>query len=232
MIVLRKGVERGKTRTSWLESAHSFSFGAYNDPAHRGFSWLRVINDDRVAPGGGFSPHGHRDMEIITYVLEGSLQHRDSLGNGSIISAGEIQRMSAGTGIEHSEFNASQKSPVHFLQIWVIPHTLGVPPNYAQKAFPLEGRAGKFQLVISPDGRDGSIPINQDADMYLTSLSAQDHVGFKILSGRKLWVHVARGAVLMNEHELFEGDGAAVMEEEKIEFNTVKGCEVILFDLP
>ena len=232
MIVVRKSIERGHTQTSWLKSAHTFSFGEYNDPEHRGFSWLRVINDDTVAPGGGFAPHSHRDMEIITYVLDGALQHQDSLGNGSIIQAGEVQHMSAGTGIRHSEFNASEKKPVHFLQIWVIPSEVSIPPSYSQKSFPVEGRMGKFQLVVSPDGRDDSIIVHQDVDIYLTQLTAQDHIGFQIVQGRKLWVHVARGALLMNGQELFEGDGVAVMDEEKVEFSTVKDGEFLLFDLP
>jgi redox-sensitive bicupin YhaK (pirin superfamily) len=232
MISIRKAEDRGTSRISWLDSRHTFSFSDYYDPQHMGFRSLRVINDDRVAPAGGFGTHGHRDMEIITYVLEGELAHADSLGTGSVIRPGDVQKMSAGTGIRHSEFNNSQTQPVHFLQIWIIPDRNGVAPGYEQLSFSRESKLGKLLLVASNEKRDGLIHIQQDAKMYVTVLdSADQRVEHTLAAGRHAWVHVARGSAVVNGNALKEGDGAAITAESKIEISGAPSGEVLLFDL-
>lgn len=232
MISIRKAEDRGVSRISWLDSRHTFSFSEYYDPQHMGFRSLRVINDDRVAPAGGFGTHGHRDMEIITYVLDGEIAHRDSLGTGSVIRPGDVQKMSAGTGIRHSEFNNSQSDPVHFLQIWIIPDRNGVAPGYQQLNFSREAKLGKLLLVASNEKRDDIIHIQQDAKMYVTVLeSADQRVEHTLASDRHAWVHVARGSAVVNGHVLKEGDGAAISSEQKIEISGSPSGEVLLFDL-
>jgi redox-sensitive bicupin YhaK (pirin superfamily) len=231
MITFRDREARGRTRTGWLDSRHSFSFGDYRDPGQLGFRALRVINEDRVIPGAGFPRHGHRDMDIISYVLEGSLQHKDSIGNGTVIKPGEIQRMSAGTGIEHSEFNPSQTEPVHFLQIWIIPEKRGLPPSYEQKPVPLEERRGKLRLVAAPDAKDGAVTLHQDARVYVANLASGERVSHDIAPGRGVWVQVARGIIGLNGTELREGDGAAMEDEKRAEIEAETDSEILLFDL-
>ncbi|MEW6330790.1 MAG: pirin family protein [Pseudomonadota bacterium] len=228
MIKLRKATDRGHANHGWLDSWHTFSFADYHDPAHVQFSALRVINEDRVAPGEGFPTHPHRDMEIITYVLEGALEHKDSLGTGSVIRPGEVQRMSAGTGIRHSEFNHSPSEPVHFLQIWIIPDRQGVQPGYEQKRIGLDGQ---LRLVASPDGRDGSVSIHQDARIYAARLNGSE-VTHTLAPGRRAWLQVARGAVKLNETSLQAGDGAAIENETTLRLMADGSAEVLLFDLP
>jgi redox-sensitive bicupin YhaK (pirin superfamily) len=229
MINIRRAGERGHTQLSWLDSHHTFSFGEYHDPAHMGFGTLRVINDDRVAPGQGFGTHPHRDMEIITYVLEGALEHRDSLGTGSVIRPGEVQRMSAGTGIRHSEFNASKGETVHFLQIWILPEKSGLPPSYEQRALPSPARGG-LALAASRDGRDGSVTVHQDVAVYAGQLDGKSSVTQPV-AGRRAWVHVARGALSLNGHALSEGDGAAISDEQQLVLQPDGAAEVLVFDL-
>ncbi len=232
MLTVRKAEDRGVSRISWLDSKHTFSFSDYYDPNHMGFRSLRVINDDTVAPAGGFGTHGHRDMEIITYVLDGALAHSDSLGTGSVIRPGDVQKMSAGSGIRHSEFNHSQTDPVHFLQIWIIPDRAGVAPGYQQLNFPRESKLGKLLLVASNEKRDDIIHLHQDAKMYVTVLeSADQKVMHTLQAGRHAWVHVARGNVSVNGQTLRAGDGAAVTDETTIEIGGAPGGEVIVFDL-
>jgi hypothetical protein len=231
MIIFRDRGTRGQTRTGWLDSKHSFSFGDYYDPAHIGFRALRVINEDRVIPGAGFPRHAHRDMDILSYVLEGGLQHKDSIGNGTVIRPGEIQRMTAGTGIEHSEFNASQTEPVHFLQIWIVPDKRGLPPSYEQKPVPLEERRGKLRLVAAPDAKDGAVTLHQDARVYVANLAAGERVAHDIASGHGVWVQVARGVIGLNGTELREGDGAALEEEKTATIEAETDAEILLFDL-
>lgn len=232
MISVRKAEDRGVSRISWLDSRHTFSFSEYYDPEHMGFRSLRVINDDRVAPAGGFGTHGHRDMEIITYVLDGEIAHRDSLGTGSVIRPGDVQKMSAGTGIRHSEFNNSQTQPVHFLQIWIIPDRNGVAPGYQQLNFSREAKLGKLLLVASNEKRDDIIHIQQDAKMYVTVLeSADQRVEHTLAADRHAWVQVARGSAVVNGNVLKEGDGAAISAESKIEISGSPSAEVLLFDL-
>jgi hypothetical protein len=230
MISLRKAEDRGHANHGWLDSWHSFSFADYHDPAHMGFGTLRVINEDRVAPGEGFPTHGHRDMEILTYVLEGALEHRDSMGNGSVIRPGEVQRMSAGTGITHSENNASRSEPAHFLQIWILPKFRGIHPGYEQKAFPAGEKRGRLRLVASPDGREGSVTIHQDAFMYATLLEKGESARHALAPGRKGYVHVARGAVTANGQRLVTGD-ALKSEGEDIVIEASGPAEVLVFDL-
>jgi redox-sensitive bicupin YhaK (pirin superfamily) len=230
MIGIRRAEERGRTRLPWLDSRHTFSFGEYHDPAQMGFRALRVINDDRVAPGGGFDTHPHRDMEIVTYVLDGALQHRDSLGNGSLIRPGEVQRMSAGTGIRHSEFNASRDNPVHLLQIWLLPAKTGIEPGYEQRPLPAAARGG-LALVASPDGRDGSVTVHQDVAVYAGQLERGNRVTFPLASGRHAWLHVARGSASVNGHRLQAGDGAGVSGEEQLAIQAEEPAELLLFDL-
>ena len=231
MIRIRRAEERGHTRISWLDSRHTFAFGSYVDPAHLGFRSLRVINEDRVAPGQGFATHGHRDMEIVTLVLSGVLAHRDSLGTGSEIRPGEVQRMSAGTGITHSEFNASGREPVHFLQIWILPEREGLAPSYEQRAFPESERRGKLRLVASRDGRDGSVRVNQDASILATSLSAGEKLTHALAPGRHAWVQLARGSVLLNGEALAAGDGASLSETPQLELRAHEASELLVFDL-
>ena len=234
MLTLRKAEERGRTNFGWLDSSHSFSFGSYFDPAHMGFGPLRVINDDRVAGGEGFPPHPHADMEIVSYVLDGALEHKDSIGTGSVIRPGDVQRMSAGSGIRHSEFNASKTDPVHFLQIWIIPDKKGLKPGYEQKSFPASEKRGRLRLVASRDGRNGSVTINQDVDLYATVLRGAEAVTHELGHGRKAWVQVARGAVSLNGLDLREGDGVAIERPGvfKLELSTpATNAEVLLFDL-
>jgi redox-sensitive bicupin YhaK (pirin superfamily) len=230
VITIRKADERGRTKAGWLDSHHTFSFGEYYDPKHLGFSVLRVINDDRVAPGAGFATHPHRDMEIVTYVLEGALEHKDSMGNGSVIVPGEVQRMSAGTGVTHSEFNPSKTEPVHFLQIWVLPGAKGLPPGYEQKKFSVPEKS--FRLVASPDGSDGSVSINQDAKIYAGRLTNGGSLRHALSPTRKGWLHVARGEVKLKDTVLHEGDAAALQEEQSLELSDAKNAELLLFDLP
>jgi quercetin 2,3-dioxygenase len=230
-LTLRKSDERGRANFGWLDSRHSFSFGHYHDARHMGFGPLRVINDDRVAPGGGFPPHPHSDMEIISYVLDGALEHRDSLGTGSVIRPGDVQRMSAGTGIRHSEFNASQTEPVHFLQIWIIPERRGLPAGYEQKAFASADKRGRLRLVGSRDGRDGSVTIHRDVDLYATLLSGADAVTHELRPGREAWVQVARGKVALNGAPLAAGDGVAIEDAGQLRLDNADDAEVLLFDM-
>ncbi len=232
MITIRPAQERGNANFGWLDSKHTFSFGSYYDPNHMGFASLRVINEDRVQPDKGFGTHSHRDMEIISYVLEGELEHKDSMGNGSAIRPGDIQRMSAGTGIAHSEFNRSKSDLVHFLQIWIMPDTLGIVPDYEQKHFPLEERQGKLKLVASADGKDNSVTIHQDASLYVAVLSKGDRINYNINKNRKLWLQVARGEIEVNGQTVNTGDGAAITLEEDLELAaTADNTEILLFDL-
>lgn len=231
MVTIRKAEERGVTRLGWLDSRHSFSFGRYYDPAQVGFGPLRVINDDRVAPGGGFGTHGHNDMEIVTLVLDGALEHRDSIGTGSVIGPGEVQRMSAGRGILHSEFNASAEKPVHFLQIWIEPRETGGTPGYAQESFPAAERSGRLVQVLSPTGENGTIAIKQDAALFLGALGANDEVTHTIGQGRAAYVHVATGAVKLGETVLNAGDGARIVDERAVKLTGVESAEVLVFDL-
>lgn len=233
MITVRHAAERGTANLGWLDSRHTFSFGQYYDPNHMGFGPLRVINEDRVRPGAGFETHGHRDMEIISYVLEGALEHKDSIGNGSVIRPGDMQVMSAGTGIRHSEFNHSKSEPVHFLQIWVLPDRQGLAPRYDQKNFPASEKRGRLWLVGSPDGRDGSIVIHQDTDIYDALLSSGDAVTNNLMTGHKSWVQVVRGSVEVNGAAADAGDGVAVEDEAVLTvMSHADDSEVLVFDLP
>lgn len=234
MITIRPGDERGRTNIGWLNARHTFSFGQYSDPAHMDFSVLRVINEDIVQPAQGFSTHSHRDMEIITYVLEGALEHQDSLGNGSIIKPGDIQRMSAGTGISHSEFNHSQSESVHLLQIWVMPETQGIDPGYEQIYIFPEERQGQLRLVGSRDGRHNSVTIHQNINLYAGILTHDQQVKYTIQPGRAVWLQIARGAVQLNQHPLKSGDGAALTDDTRdIAVQGIhESAEILLFDLP
>jgi redox-sensitive bicupin YhaK (pirin superfamily) len=228
---IRPASERGHAMHGWLDSFHTFSFADYHDPEHMGFRALRVINEDRVAPGRGFGSHPHRDMEIITYVLDGALEHRDSMGTGSVIRPGDVQRMSAGTGVVHSEFNASKERPVHFLQIWILPERRGLPPSYEQRTFGEEERAGGLRLIGSPDGRDGSVTIHQDAELYASLLGEGERAAFDLREGRHAWIHVARGALEVNGERLDAGDAAAISAAGRIELHASERAELLLFDL-
>lgn len=232
MLTVRKSEERGRTELDWLESRHTFSFDQYYDPAAMGFSVLRVLNDDRIAAGAGFPTHPHRDMEIVTWVLSGALEHRDSLGNGSIIRPGEAQRMTAGRGVTHSEFNPSPEEALHLLQIWLLPARRGLEPGYAQRNFPEAERRGRLRLIVSPDGADGSITIHQDARIYAGLLDMGSSWEAEIGPARRVWLQVARGAVRANGHRLDEGDGAALVEEGRISIEGIVPAEPLLFDLP
>jgi quercetin 2,3-dioxygenase len=231
MITIRKSAERGRTKIDWLDSRHTFSFGDYYDPAQAGFSTLRVINEDRVRPGAGFPTHGHRDMEIITYVLEGALEHKDSLGNGSTIRVGEVQRMSAGAGITHSEFNHSKSEPVHFLQIWIIPAERGIAPGYEQREIDIAKLPGALVPIATRDGRDKSVKIHQDAALSVAKLERGQRVDIELKSGRRGWIQVARGGVAVNSMALAESDGAAVSGESKVSIVADSPAEVLFFDL-
>jgi quercetin 2,3-dioxygenase len=232
MLRIRPAQDRGIANLGWLESRHSFSFGEYHDPNHMGFADLRVINEDRVAPGKGFGTHGHRDMEIVTYVLEGTLEHKDSIGTGSVIRPGDVQRMSAGTGIQHSEFNASTAEPVHLLQIWILPEEKGIEPGYEQKHFAVSDKRGKLRLVGSRDGRDGSITIHQHVDLYAAALWEGESVSYTFTPSRVGWLQVARGAVQLNDRSLSAGDGVAIAQESLITLQGVtQESEVLLFEM-
>ena len=232
MITIRSTYDRGAANFGWLDSRHTFSFGSYSDPNHMGFETLRVINEDKVTPGKGFQTHGHQDMEIITYVLDGALEHKDSLGTGSIIRPGDVQRMTAGTGITHSEFNASSNDPVHFLQIWILPDRLNLEPGYEQKSFPTTDRSNKLCLVGSQNGRSGSIVIHQDIDLYVASLQSGETISHTLSADRVAWVQVARGSVELNGQTLVAGDGAAIDQESQLTIEaTTHNSEVLLFDM-
>jgi quercetin 2,3-dioxygenase len=222
---------RGHSKIGWLDSWHTFSFSGFQDPNRMGFRSLRVINDDRVIPGAGFGTHAHNDMEILTYVLSGELAHKDSLGTGSVIRPGDVQIMSAGTGIQHSEFNNSDTEPVHFLQIWMLPDRNNITPRYDQRNFPLAEKQGKLRLVGSKDGRDGSVVINQDLDLYVSVLSAGDLVKFEVAQNRFAWLQVARGMVTLNGESLRAGDGVQINSPELLELSTESNAEILLFDL-
>jgi redox-sensitive bicupin YhaK (pirin superfamily) len=232
MITVRPAKERGHANHGWLDTYHSFSFADYHEPQHMGFSVLRVLNDDRVAAAGGFPPHGHRDMEIVTYVLDGGLQHRDSMGNGSVIRPGVVQRMSAGTGVTHSEFNASRHDPVHLIQIWILPNARDLEPSYEEKPLAAAEAATGMSLVASPDGRAGSVTIHQDASLYVARLDAGESARLDLAPGRKAYVHVAIGDAALNDVPLTDGDGARVVDETGIRLNSKGGAEVLVFDLP
>ncbi len=232
MLTVRKAEERGHANHGWLDTWHTFSFADYQDPREMGFGPLRVINDDKVQPGQGFGTHGHRDMEIITYVLEGALEHKDSMGNGSIIRPGNVQRMSAGTGVRHSEFNPSRDEGVHLLQIWIEPKITGVTPGYEEKQFGPAEKQGQLRLIASPDGREGSVTIHQDATVYASMLDGKDAVTHRLAPGRRAYVHVARGSVEVNGTPLTGGDGVKIANESTIELKDARVAEVLLFDLP
>jgi quercetin 2,3-dioxygenase len=231
MLKLRPATARGLADHGWLVSRHTFSFADYYDPAQMGFRALRVINEDRVAPARGFGAHGHRDMEIVSYVLEGALGHKDSLGTGSVIKPGDVQRMSAGTGVRHSEMNASQTEPVHFLQIWLMPAKAGITPSYEQKTFTSADKRGRLRLVASPDGRDGSVTIHTDARLYAGLLDQRESAELELAAGRHAWVQVARGEVAVNGQRLGAGDGAALSEETRVSVQGIDSSEVLVFDL-
>jgi len=231
MLEIRRAAERGHAEHGWLDSWHSFSFADYYDPAHMGFGPLRVINEDRIQPGTGFGTHGHRDMEIISYVLEGALAHKDSMGTGSTIVPGDVQRMSAGTGVMHSEFNHADDAVTHFLQIWIEPNVRGIPPSYEQKHFDAESKRGKLRLVASPDGRDGSVRIHQDASVYAALPGPGDRLAHPLADGRRAYVHVARGKVTVNGQPLEAGDALKATNTKEIVLENGEDAEVLLFDL-
>ena len=231
MLTLRRSAERGHAEHGWLESRHTFSFADYHDPAHMGFGPLRVINEDRVQPGKGFGTHGHRDMEIISYVLDGQLEHKDNMGTGSIIVPGDVQRMSAGRGVLHSEYNPSRSAPVHFLQIWIEPDVTGIAPSYEQKAITADLKRGRFALIASPDGRDGSVTIHQDARIYAGLFDGAEAASHDVAPGRRAYVHVARGSVSVNGNRLEAGDAAAIAGEVAVRVEAGVDAEVLLFDL-
>ena len=231
IIQVRKAQERGHFDHGWLDTYHTFSFADYQDSAHMGFRNLRVINEDVVAPGMGFPTHSHRDMEIITYVLEGAVEHKDSMGNTGIIRPGDVQRMSAGTGVTHSEFNPSKKEPLHLLQIWIFPEKNGQDPSYEQKSFSDAQKKGKFALVASPDGAQGSVTVHQDVRLFAAVLKKGEGAALSLKSGRHAWAQVARGAVTLNEKDLNTSDGAAISGETILEFTAKKDSEILLFDL-
>ncbi len=228
---IRRAADRGLADHGWLKSFHTFSFADYNDPAHMGFRALRVINDDRVAAGKGFGTHGHRDMEILSYVLEGALEHKDSMGTGSVIKPGDVQRMSAGTGVSHSEKNASTSEPVHFLQIWIVPEARNIAPGYEQKAFSDEDKRGKLRLVASRDGREGSITVHQDVSVYAGLLDEGERASFVVNAGRGAWVHVASGAIELAGTRLVSGDAVAIEDEGTYVLAGKERGEVLVFDL-
>jgi hypothetical protein len=232
MIELRKAEDRGHANHGWLDSYHSFSFADYYDPEHMGFGPLRVINEDRVDAGTGFGTHGHKDMEIITYVLEGELGHKDSMGNGSAIRPGNVQRMSAGTGIRHSEFNHAPDRQTHFLQIWIEPNEFGIAPSYEEKDFGTAQKRGQLRLIASPDGRDGSVSVHQDAKVYIGLFDGDEHANMSVPAGRRAYLHVARGGLTVNGIALEAGDALKLKDEAQIELKQGRQAEVLLFDLP
>ncbi len=231
MITLRPSKDRGHFDFGWLDTRHSFSFGDYHDPKHMQFRTLRVINEDRIGPGQGFGTHPHRDMEILTWVLEGALEHRDSLGSGGVIRPGELQRMSAGTGIHHSEFNASATEPVHLLQIWILPEAQELAPRYGQTEFPAQGRRNRFQLLASRSGREGSLDIHQDTELWVADLEAGTALTKVLAPGRSAWIQVARGRLTVNGVALAEGDGAAISGESILNFSASEPSQLLFFDL-
>jgi redox-sensitive bicupin YhaK (pirin superfamily) len=231
MIDIRHADERGSVNLGWLDSKHSFSFGHYFDPDHMGFGPLRVINEDRVQPGEGFPTHGHENMEIISYVLDGALEHKDSIGTGSVIRPGDVQRMSAGTGIRHSEYNPSTEHPAHFLQIWIVPDETGIEPGYEQKAFAPADRQGVLKLVAARNGRDGALTLHQDVDLYSSLFKDGDDVSLALRDGRRAWVQVARGSVQVNGEALEAGDGVALSNETALRVTAKSDTEVLIFDM-
>lgn len=231
MLTLRKAEDRGHANYGWLDTNHTFSFANYYDPNHMGFRSLRVINEDQITGNSGFPTHAHRDMEIITYVLEGELEHKDSIGNGSIIKPGEVQRMSAGTGIRHSEYNHSVTNPAHLLQIWILPNQQNLEPSYEQKAFPILEKQNTFRLVASPDGREGSVTVHQDVELYVTLLDKDKSLSYNLQANRHLWLQVARGNIIVNNQPLKAGDGIAASQIESLDITATEGAEVLLFDL-
>ena len=232
MLTIRKAADRGDSKFSWLNSQHTFSFGGYRDPQNMGFSDLRVINEDRVVPGAGFGTHGHRDMEIISYVLEGELAHKDSMGTGSVIRPGDLQRMSAGTGVSHSEMNYSQENPVHFLQIWILPEAKGLAPGYEQKHFAPVERQDRWRLIGSRDGRDGSVTIHQDVSLYTATLSADTELTYDLAAGRRAWLQITRESTVVNGQPVEAGDGIAIADLALLTVTGLaEGTEVLLFDL-
>jgi quercetin 2,3-dioxygenase len=232
VITIRKSEDRGHFNFGWLDTYHTFSFDQYYDPAHMHFRSLRVINEDRVAPGKGFPTHSHRDMEIITYILSGALAHRDSMGNGSVISPGDVQRMAAGTGVSHSEYNPSESEPVHLLQIWILPNARDLTPGYEEKTFTDEERRGKLRLIASENGGEGSVTIHQDARVYATLLAAGQSVSHELDTNRYGWIQLTRGSVRLNDVDLKAGDGAAASNESVLKLSAVEAAELLLFDLP
>lgn len=232
MLTIRRAAERGHYQNSWLNSRHTFSFGEYYDPAHMGVSLLRVINDDRITPGAGFPTHPHRNMEIVTYVLEGELEHKDNMGNGSVIRPGDVQRMSAGTGVTHSEFNPSDKNPGHFLQIWLLPERQDVEPGYEQKFFSRDEKQGRLKLLVSPHGSDSSISANTDARIFASLVRPGDQLEHALQPHRLAYLHVASGSVTVNGIELQAGDGATISAEPAVCISAAEAGEVLLFDLP
>jgi redox-sensitive bicupin YhaK (pirin superfamily) len=231
MIAVRKAADRGHAEHGWLDSWHTFSFGDYYDPQHMGFRSLRVINEDRVAAGKGFPTHPHRDMEILTYVLDGALEHKDSMGNGSVMRSGDVQRMTAGTGVAHSEFNGSRDTPVHFLQIWVLPESRNLPPGYEQKNFTRQDRQGKFKVVASREGADGAVLVHQDVKLLAGLFAEGEKTQYSLAPGRSAWLHVARGKLRVNGIELSAGDALQVSDEAALEVTGVQDAEALLFDL-
>jgi quercetin 2,3-dioxygenase len=231
MMTTRRSRERGHFDHGWLDTYHTFSFADYRDPRFMGFRSLRVINEDRVAPGQGFGQHPHRDMEILTYVLSGELEHRDSMGNQGVIRPGEVQYMAAGTGVEHSEFNPSRTEPVHLMQIWILPDHRGATPAYEQRPFPSLAEAGALTLLASPDGRGNSIRINQDAMLLASTLSDGQTVSHELSAGRGAWVQVLRGQIALNGTELAEGDGASIVDEPRLTMSAAQEAEILVFDL-
>ena len=231
MLTVRPAGERGRTRLDWLDSFHTFSFNQYYDPRHMGFRSLRVINDDFVSAGAGFGAHPHRDMEILTWVVDGALEHRDSTGGGGVVRPGDIQRMSAGTGVTHSEFNQSAEEPVHLLQVWLLPERRGIDPEYEQRNYPAVEREGRLRLVASKDGRDGSVTIHQDAALHAALFAPGQKAEHKLASGRHAWLHVASGAVSINGMKLSAGDGIAASDEPSLVIEAAEKSEVLLFDL-
>ncbi|MGH8854932.1 MAG: pirin family protein [Telluria sp.] len=232
MLNVRKSNERGAAGFGWLQSRHSFSFGHYHDPKHMGFGPLRVINEDHVAPGRGFDSHGHRDMEIISYVLEGALEHQDSMGNGSVLRYGDVQRMSAGSGVVHSEYNHSKDEAVHFLQIWIEPNTTSEAPGYEEKHFDIASKQGRLRLIASSDGREGSVSIRQDASIYATIMHGADALEHPLAAGRQAYVHVIHGSVTVNGVALAGGDALKVTDENLVRLEQAQAAEVLVFDLP
>ena len=231
MITIRKSEDRGHFDMGWLNTYHTFSFDRYYDPAHMHFRSLRVINEDRVAPGQGFPAHSHADMEIITYILEGALEHRDSMGTGSVIRPGDVQRMSAGTGVAHSEFNPSESEGVHLLQVWIMPRARNLPPSYEQKTFSEDERRGGLRLVASEDGSDGSVTIQQDARVYAAILDPDSTIEHALSADRRAWIQVARGSLSVNGHGINQGDGVAVTNERLVKLVSADDAELLLFDL-